>query len=76
MATELHIHLHPVGGPDLTTSDAETVAALHHVLGPEADHLVVAHDFAGQLRTAGRHMWADTLDRLDEAHMVRVVFSS
>ena len=70
----LSIALHADGEPTFQTSDTATVEALRAAPGPEARHLVPAHDLAPILRAAGRKHWAAVLAHEEEAHVVTVVF--
>lgn len=73
--TEVSIAIHSAGPPEFRTSEAATVEALRQALGPQASHLVIAHDLARALRTGGRKLWAARLEDEEEAHVVTVRFS-
>jgi hypothetical protein len=73
---EVAISIHADDGAEFATTDSATVAKVRAALGPEASHLVPAHDLAKVLRGAGRTMWAATLEREEDAHVVRVVVSN
>lgn len=71
----LAIHLHASDPPSFETTDEATVEDVRKALGPEASHLVPAHDLSAILRAAGRKHWASVLGHEEEAHMVTAVFS-
>jgi hypothetical protein len=68
------IYLHADDRPEII-GDPAAVAKLRAGLGPQAEHLVPAHDLAKLLRGAGRAPSAAPLEREEDAHVVRVVFS-
>lgn len=73
--SKLAIRLHASDPPSFETTDEATVEEVRKALGPEASHLVPAHDLAAIVKTAGRKHWASVLGHEEESHMVTVVFS-